>query len=147
MRPVWFLIGLLSVGLGALGVVLPLLPTVPFMLLAAFSFARSSPRFHDWLLAHRTFGPQIVAWRDHGAIPRRAKWIATASIGAAFCISLLLGVALQYLVIQALVLSVVTLFVWTRPHGAAPGPTLGPTPCPTPCPTADETPQSPPLKS
>ncbi|MEM8742615.1 MAG: YbaN family protein [Pseudomonadota bacterium] len=136
MRPVWFLVGLLSLGLGALGVVLPLLPTVPFMLLAAFCFARSSPRFHDWLLAHRTFGPQIVAWRDHGAIPRRAKWIATMSIAVAFSISLLLGVALQYIVAQALVLSVVTLFIWTRPDGGAATETV-----------PDKPPQSPPLKS
>ncbi|MEM9197674.1 MAG: YbaN family protein [Pseudomonadota bacterium] len=136
MRPVWFLVGLLSLGLGALGVVLPLLPTVPFMLLAAFCFARSSPRFHDWLLAHRTFGPQIVAWRDHGAIPRRAKWIATVSIAAAFSISLLLGVALQYIVAQALVLSVVTLFIWTRPDGGAATESV-----------PDKPPQSPPLKS
>lgn len=112
----WFILGALSVALGAIGAALPLLPTVPFLLLAAFCFARSSPRFHDWLVEHRVFGPPIRDWRMHGAIKRRAKWLATASIAAAFAVSVSLGIPAWVLAVQAAVLIAVSVFIWTRPE-------------------------------
>lgn len=118
MRVFWFCLGVTSLLLGAIGAALPLLPTVPFLLLAAFSFARSSQRVHDWLVDHPTLGPPIRDWRANGAIRRRAKWIATASMGAAFGISLALGVAAWVLAVQAVTLLCVAAFVWTRPEGA-----------------------------
>jgi uncharacterized membrane protein YbaN (DUF454 family) len=115
MRYVWASLGIVSVAVGLLGVVLPLLPTVPFMLLAAFFFARSSERLHGWLLAHPTFGPPIIDWQERGAISARGKRIATLSILVVFGISLLLGLHWQLLLIQALVLSCVLFFIWSRP--------------------------------
>ena len=67
-RHFYLVAGWLSLGLGAIGAVLPLLPTVPFVILAAFCFARSSPRLEAWLVGHPVFGPHIAAWRDYGAI-------------------------------------------------------------------------------
>lgn len=64
--------GLVSMGLAVLGIFLPLLPTVPLLLLAGACFARSSPRCHAWLREHRHFGPVLAAYQD-GAIPRRAR--------------------------------------------------------------------------
>jgi uncharacterized membrane protein YbaN (DUF454 family) len=78
--------GFVAVGLGVAGIFLPLLPTTPFMLLAAACFARSSPRFHRWLLGHRTFGPIVSEWERHRAIPWRTKlWaigLMSATLGA-----------------------------------------------------------------
>ncbi|MEE2946372.1 MAG: YbaN family protein [Pseudomonadota bacterium] len=115
MRYIWATFGLISLSLGALGVILPLLPTVPFLLLAAFCFARGSERLHDWMLEHPRLGPPISDWRENGAISRRAKLLATASIVAVFGISWLMKVKMTVLVIQAVTLSCVMLFIWTRP--------------------------------
>ena len=76
-RPVYRALGLLSVVLGVIGALLPLLPTTPFLILAAYFFARSHPEWEARLLAHPTVGPSIRAWRDHGAIPEVAKRVAT----------------------------------------------------------------------
>jgi len=116
MRVLWATLGLICVGLGMLGVIVPLLPTVPFMLLAAFFFARSSERLHNWLLSHRYFGPAVVDWHERGAINPRTKRISSIAIVLVFALSLAMGVKPLVLVIQALVLSCVLLFIWTRPN-------------------------------
>ena len=116
MRALWLICGLTCVALALVGVVLPLLPTVPFLLLAAFCFARSSERMHRWLLSHKTFGPMIEDWNRSGAIRPTAKRAATLSIIAVFGISLALGVKTTVLIIQMVVLSAVLFFIWTRPN-------------------------------
>lgn len=89
-RLLYLSLGFLSVALGAAGIVLPLLPTVPFMLLAAFFFARSSPRLEAWIVEHPRFGPHVRAWRERGAISAAGKRAALA----AFAFSALLGLVL-----------------------------------------------------
>jgi hypothetical protein len=111
----WLSLGIASLLLGVLGVVLPLLPTTPFILLAAFAFARSSKRFHDWLLGHRVFGLMIENWHRDGSIDGRAKLVAALSMVAVFCISVLLQVAPVILGLQAIVLIAVAVFVLSRP--------------------------------
>ena len=81
--------GLASLGLGAAGVVLPLLPTVPFILLAAFCFARSDARLARWIEEHRTFGPPIADWRRSRAVSRKGKRAAWAAFAASAAIGLL----------------------------------------------------------
>jgi uncharacterized membrane protein YbaN (DUF454 family) len=84
MRPVYFLLGWCFFGLGAVGVVVPGLPTTPFMLLALWAFSKSSQRFHDWLYAHRLFGPPLQQWRSHRVIPRKAKLLAVVTMAVSF---------------------------------------------------------------
>lgn len=82
MRQLYLVLGLALVGIGFIGAVLPVLPTTPFLILAAACFARSSKRLEAGLLDHPRFGPLLRAWRERGAIPRRAKAMALA--GSAF---------------------------------------------------------------
>ena len=89
-RLVYLSLGFASVALGALGVVLPLLPTVPFMLLAAFFFARSSPRLEAWIVDHPRFGPHVRAWRERGAIGPAGKRAAFVAFAASAVLGLLL---------------------------------------------------------
>jgi uncharacterized membrane protein YbaN (DUF454 family) len=82
MRSLYFLLGWCFFGLGAVGTVVPGLPTTPFMLLALWAFSKSSQRFHDWLYAHPVFGPPLQQWRSHRVIPGKAKLLAVATMAA-----------------------------------------------------------------
>ena len=81
MNP-WLILGVLFLLIGAVGVVLPLLPTTPFVLAAAACFAKSSPRMHTWLLGSRVFGPVISNWENKKCIPLRAKLLALTMMTA-----------------------------------------------------------------
>lgn len=87
-RALWILAGLVALALGALGIFLPLLPTTPFVLLAAACFARGSRRLHDALLAHRIAGPMIREWNEHRSMPARAKRWAWALMALSFGVSI-----------------------------------------------------------
>lgn len=117
MRALWLALGGMFLGLGLLGVVLPVLPTTPFLLLAAGCFARSSPRLHGWLLGHRLFGPPIRNWEENGAISRRSKRLAVVSMVAVLGLSVMLGVSWKVLLAQAVLIALGAAFVLTRPDG------------------------------
>ncbi|OYU86760.1 MAG: hypothetical protein CFE29_27485 [Bradyrhizobiaceae bacterium PARB1] len=70
--------------LGLIGIVTPLLPTVPFLIVAAWCFGKSSPRLEAWMLDHPRFGPSLRRWREQGAIPRRAKWMAVTGMAIGY---------------------------------------------------------------
>lgn len=76
MKTLCIVLGSISLGLGILGIFLPLLPTTPFLLLAAALYFKGSPRLYDWLLNHRHLGPYIRNFRENKAIPLRAKIIS-----------------------------------------------------------------------
>lgn len=80
MRPAFFLLAWVFFGLGVLGMALPGLPTVPFMLLALWAFSKSSKRFHHWLYTHRVFGPPLQQWETHRVIPWKAKAVSLTSM-------------------------------------------------------------------
>lgn len=83
-RSGYLVLGWSCVGLGLAGAFLPLLPTTVFLLVAAWAFARSSERWHTWLLAHPRFGHLIRGWQEHHAMPRRAKRIALVTLAASY---------------------------------------------------------------
>ncbi|HHI76626.1 MAG TPA: DUF454 domain-containing protein [Gammaproteobacteria bacterium] len=80
-RHAFLALGWLCVGLGILGVFLPLMPTTVFLLIAAWAFARSSPRWHRWLREHPRFGGLVRGWEEHHAMPARAKLVAWLALG------------------------------------------------------------------
>lgn len=116
VRAVFLTLGLGFVALGFVGVFLPVLPTVPFLILAAGCFARSSERLEAWLLDHPRFGPMLRDWRERGAIPMRGKLMALG--GSAF--GMVLYILLRHpgpipiALVAALMLGGVT-YVFTRP--------------------------------
>ena len=89
LKLIFLCLGFFFVGLGFLGVFLPVLPTTVFMLVAAACFARSSPRFYHWLMNHRIFGPPIREWRQHRALSPKTKGTAIGLIITSFGISIL----------------------------------------------------------
>jgi len=116
-RHVWTALGTLSLGAGALGLVLPLLPTTPFVILAAFAFSKGSQRFARALHRHRVFGPIIAEWHARGAIAPRYKALALAMMGAALATSFMLGFGTTVIVLQVIAITGAAAFILSRPSG------------------------------
>ncbi|MCT4608114.1 MAG: YbaN family protein [Pelagimonas sp.] len=116
-NPLWAAFGLICVALGMIGVLLPVLPTTPFMILAAFAFGKGSPRLRYWLETHPTFGPPIVEWEESGSIAPRYKSIAVGMMSGTFLLSLIFGLSTRILIIQAICMGGAALYVLTRPNG------------------------------
>lgn len=114
-RIVLLTLGWLAIVLGILGIVLPLVPTTPFMLLAAWCFARSSPRFHDWLLWRSPFGRYIRHWQQHRGMPPGAKSRAMIVIVITFAVSLWLVPLWWVRVMLIIMLAVLLLFIGRMP--------------------------------
>jgi uncharacterized membrane protein YbaN (DUF454 family) len=115
-RQIYVAAGATCVALGSIGIIVPLLPTVPFMILAAFCFAKSSPALERRLIEHPGFGPHILAWREKGAISRKGKMAATG----AFAVSIALGfwmMAMPWALIPIGVAIICLSWLWTRPEG------------------------------
>lgn len=112
---IYLALGWLSVGLGVIGIFLPLLPTTPFMLLAAWLFAKGSPRLHDWICNHPRFGEPIRQWNEHGVINRRAKALAMLAFLVVITASLVFVENRWVVMIQLLVAIPVSCFILSRP--------------------------------
>jgi uncharacterized membrane protein YbaN (DUF454 family) len=113
----WFWLGLghCAVAVGAVGAFVPLLPTTPLMLLAAWAYARSSPALREWLHSHPRFGAYIRAWQVEGAIPTRAKIVAIVAMAVSFAIAWNGGAGPYTLTALAAILTAVGLYVASRP--------------------------------
>lgn len=116
-QALFFALGCLSLLLGLIGVVVPLMPTTVFLIFAAWCFGRSSPRFESWMLDHPIFGPALHGWRERGAIPRRAKVMACVGISAGYALFLFSVRPQMWLVLSvaAFLLATAT-WILTRPE-------------------------------
>lgn len=112
-RHLWTGAGLFFVGLGTVGAFLPLLPTVPFLLLAVFCFARGNPAWEARLLAHPKWGPPLREWRERRAIPRRAKIAALATMAASVAVTALTA-GWPWVLVPLGVMALSGTWIWTR---------------------------------
>lgn len=108
-------LGIFFVGLAALGVALPLLPTTPFLLLAAGCFAKSSPRLHQRLLDNKVFGPMIYHWQTTRSIPKRAKIISLLTIVLAVTWSCYMMESIYLKVAVIVLVACPFIFIWRLP--------------------------------
>lgn len=114
MKYVWIGLGWLFVILGVVGIVLPLLPTTPFLLLAAICFSRGSQRMHDWLINHPKLGPPIVNWQTSRTISRSIKVVATLTMAALLALSVYMDIDQRILGLQGVILILVATFLWRQ---------------------------------
>lgn len=109
------LLAYISLSLGVAGIALPLLPTTPFVLLAAWCASRSSPAFEAWLHDHRTFGPVIRNWRERQAVPAQAKWLALAMLVLSWSLLWLAAMPALVLAVTGVFFTGLVTFLFTRP--------------------------------
>lgn len=127
LRTVYFVLGWVMLALGAAGVVLPLLPTTPFVLASAWFFTRSSPRATAWLLLHPVLGPPLQRWQRDRSISTRTKLVAICSIGLSYAIAYGFGrFSPMILIMLATILLTVATFILTRPTPSGVDPMEGP---------------------
>ena len=119
-RYAYVAVGLLFVGLGALGVVLPVVPTTPFLLISLWAFARSSHRLEAWLLGHRVFGPRLVEWRKHRVIPLSVKLTAWGSMVGSLTLMILTGASPIAIIGAASVMAIGAGYVASKPSKPPP---------------------------
>ena len=113
----WLALGWISVALGFAGVVLPILPTTPFLILAAFAFSKSSPRLRKWLVEHNIFGGPIRDWEDKGAIRPRFKVMACTAMTLILLVSVLSDLSGTIILIQLIAMGGAAAFILSRPNG------------------------------
>lgn len=114
LRSLLFVSGIISVAVGFIGVFTPILPTTPFVLLAAWCFLKSSEKAHQWIHDHRILGPPLKRWQKHRSITRSTKITATVMIVFSLTILWFKGPHLGLQIGVTLLLLGVSLFIWTR---------------------------------
>lgn len=118
-RWMWLLLAYAALALGVVGIFLPGLPTTPFVLLSAFAAARGSRRLHDWLLAHRVYGPMIRDWQATGSVNRRAKQWAIGTMAASSLLMFATAPKWWMAALGTAIMAVVGTWLWLRPEPPA----------------------------
>lgn len=114
-KPILYVLGWISLILGFIGAFLPILPTTPFVILAAYLFSKSSPRLHSWLTSNKYFGNAIMDWESHRVIRPKAKRMATLMIVLVMGSSIVLtNLHLGLKTMLACIAVSVLTFIWTR---------------------------------
>lgn len=115
-RVAYLVLAWVALALGVIGIVVPGLPTTPFVLLAAWAAARGSLRLHAWLRAHRVFGPMIRDWQASGAVSRRAKWAATVTMAVCAVVMFATAPKVWMASTGSGIMLVVAIWLWRRPE-------------------------------
>jgi uncharacterized membrane protein YbaN (DUF454 family) len=117
MKKIFYLIlGHLCLILGIIGAFLPILPTTPFLLLAAFLYSKSSTRLHNWILSHKYLGPPLKDWQERGVIGVKAKILASTMIVLVLVFRIpVLNIALGIKWFAGAILTGVLIFILSRP--------------------------------
>lgn len=118
-RPIYMVLGCLSLAIGIVALVVPLIPGIVFLALAAACFSRSSPAMDRWLTTHPRFGKLITNWQTAGAISRSTKWVITGSMVASFSLIFLETQSRFIQLAVAIVMLAVLVYVWRRPEQAS----------------------------
>jgi uncharacterized membrane protein YbaN (DUF454 family) len=112
----WRAAALAAFVIGVVGIAVPVLPTVPFLILSAWAASKGWPSFEQWLLQHRFYGPHIRRWRERGIVPRTAKLWAILTMSGSAILLLLLDVPAWLQVGAPLTMAIVAVWLWRRPE-------------------------------
>ena len=115
-RWLWWVVAYMSLALGVIGIALPGLPTVPFVLLSAYAAARGSDRLYKWLVAHRVFGPMILDWQRNGAVSRKAKRFAIGMMALSAVLMFLTAPKWWMAAVGTVFMLCVGIWLWRRPE-------------------------------
>ena len=114
-RYFWMLLGFMSLGMAYLGVILPGLPYSPFIVFAAYCFAKSSPRMHAWIMNHRIFGPFITNWNHKRVFPLKLKYFMLISMSASLALMYTGNVPMRGIIYTAVFMALVAIWAWRFP--------------------------------
>lgn len=116
-RLLWRLLAILFLVLGGLGVLLPIVPTVPFLLAAVWAAGHGWPALEQWLLNHPRYGESLRQWRSGGIVPRRGKWAATLMMACSAILLLFTQAPVGLKAGVPIVMATVAIWLWSRPEG------------------------------
>lgn len=116
MRWAFIPFGMVCVGLGMLGAVIPMMPSTVFFIVALWAFKRSSPKLESWLLHHKLVGPVLRDWTRNGSIARPTKYFAIAAVLLCICFSIVLTQKLWLEIVLGITAVGVSAYIWFRPE-------------------------------
>ena len=111
----WLILGFLSLGLAYIGVITPGLPYSPFVVFAAYCFAKSSPRMHAWIMNHKLFGPFITNWNQKRVFPLKLKFFMLISMSTSLVLMYTGGVSTKGIIYTAVFMALVAIWAWRFP--------------------------------
>jgi uncharacterized membrane protein YbaN (DUF454 family) len=115
----WRTFALIALAIGAVGVALPILPTVPFWILAAWAASKGWPSLQQWLIQHPKYGASIRDWQERGAVPRKAKWLATTMMAISALVLQFTSAPLWVKIAAPMMMLGVVVWLWRRPDCSA----------------------------
>jgi uncharacterized membrane protein YbaN (DUF454 family) len=115
----WKILGFISLGMAYIGVVTPGIPYSPFVVFAAYCFAKGSPKMHAWLYNHKLFGPFLTNWNEKRVFPLKMKFFMLAMMSLSLCIMFFTGVKLIGIISTAIFMGFVACWAWRYPSSVA----------------------------